>query len=302
MNIAYAPCYVLSVPAGHRFPMKKYELLQGSLLHRGLAQPAHFFEPTMMEERDILRAHEAAYWHRTQRGLWSKQEERRSGFPWSQRMVERERVIMQGTLECSLKALDSGTVALNIAGGTHHAYADRAEGFCILNDFCIAALTLLDAQRIQRALVIDLDVHQGNGTAHILRKEPRVVTFSMHGERNYPMHKECSDVDVPLPDGTSDDMYLSTLSHHVDALLNHANELPDVVFYQCGVDILESDALGRLAVSLAGCRERDRMVFEACSTHGIPVVCAMGGGYSPDVNTVVQAHLNTFQEALDAWQ
>ncbi|MDA0729065.1 MAG: histone deacetylase [Bacteroidetes bacterium] len=281
--------------------MKKYELLQGALIHRGLAQPADFFEPSIMEERDILRAHDADYWRRTLEGLWSKQEVRRSGFPWSHDMVQRERIIMQGTLECSRKALASGRVALNIAGGTHHAYADRAEGFCILNDFSIAALALLDEQRIQRAVVIDLDVHQGNGTAHMLRHEPRVLTFSMHGERNYPMHKECSDVDVALPDDTSDDMYLSTLSYHLDALLSPANQVPDMVFYQCGVDILASDALGRLAVSMAGCRERDRMVFEACSTLGIPVVCAMGGGYSPDVNTVVQAHLNTFQEALDAW-
>ena len=299
MNVAYAPCYVLDVPEGHRFPMQKYALLRAQLLHEGVVEEGQFFEPGVMAEDTLLLAHDADYWTRTRDGLWSRSEERRSGFPWSAAMVERERVIMQGTLECAERCLASGTVSMNIAGGTHHAYADRAEGFCILNDFAIASLHLLKEQAVKQVLIVDCDVHQGNGSALLLAKEPRVTTFSMHGASNYPLHKEQSDVDVPLPDGTDDDIYLSLLKTHLDHLLGGTR--PDMVMYQCGVDILSSDKLGRLGVSMAGCAERDRMVFDACASQDIPVVCAMGGGYSPDVNTVVQAHVNTFRAAQDAW-
>lgn len=301
MVIAYAPCYVLDVPQGHRFPMRKYALLKDQILHEGIATSEDFFEPDVMAEHTILLAHDESYWHRTKHGEWTRQEERRSGFPWSSAMVERERVIVQGTLECAERALESGAVAMNIAGGTHHAFADRAEGFCILNDFALAATHLLQKERIANALIVDCDVHQGNGTASILAHEPRITTFSMHGASNYPLHKEASDVDVALPDGTSDDAYLSLLSEHLERLLPMKGNLPDIVFYQCGVDILETDKLGRLGVSMQGCMERDRLVLERCAALGTPVVCAMGGGYSPDVNTVVQAHVNTFRVALDAW-
>lgn len=301
MVIAYAPCYVLDVPQGHRFPMRKYALLKDQILHEGIATSEDFFEPDVMAEHTILLAHDESYWHRTKHGEWTRQEERRSGFPWSSAMVERERVIVQGTLECAERALESGAVAMNIAGGTHHAYANRAEGFCILNDFALAATHLLQKERIANALIVDCDVHQGNGTASILAHEPRITTFSMHGASNYPLHKEASDVDVALPDGTSDDAYLALLSEHLERLLPMKGNLPDIVFYQCGVDILETDKLGRLGVSMQGCMERDRLVLERCAALGTPVVCAMGGGYSPDVNTVVQAHVNTFRVALDAW-
>ena len=301
MDIAYAPCYVLDVPEGHRFPMRKYALLKDQILHEGIVAHADFFAPGVMAEDTILLAHDEAYWHRTKHGEWTRQEERRSGFPWSLAMVERERVIMQGTLECAERALTTGTVAMNIAGGTHHAYADRAEGFCILNDFVLAAVHLLHEGRISNALIVDCDVHQGNGSACMLSDEPRVTTFSMHGASNYPLHKETSDVDVALPDGTSDDVYLALLAEHLEKLLPKHGSVPDIVFYQCGVDILATDKLGRLGVSLQGCMERDRLVLERCASLGIPAVCAMGGGYSPDVNTVVQAHVNTFRVALDAW-
>ena len=254
-----------------------------------------------MPEETILLAHDPNYWRRTLHGEWTRQEERRSGFPWSAAMVERERVIMQGTLDCAKKALDSGTVAMNIAGGTHHAYADRAEGFCILNDFALASKWLLHAQKLKRVLIVDCDVHQGNGSAVLLADEPRVTTFSMHGASNYPLHKETSDLDVALPDGTSDEDYLNLLETHLNQLIPEDGMRPDLVMYQCGVDVLVSDKLGRLAMSLEGCMTRDRMVFQRCVEHDIPVVCAMGGGYSPHVNTVVQAHVNTFRAALDAW-
>ncbi len=301
MDIAYAPCYVLEVPEGHRFPMEKYALMKDQILHEGIVSESNFFEPTTMSEETILLAHDPNYWRRTLRGEWTRQEERRSGFPWSVAMVERERVIMQGTLDCAKKALDSGTVAMNIAGGTHHAYADRAEGFCILNDFALASKWLLHAQKLERVLIVDCDVHQGNGSAVLLADEPRVTTFSMHGASNYPLHKETSDLDVALPDGTSDEDYLNLLETHLNQLIPEYGMRPDLVMYQCGVDVLVSDKLGRLAMSLEGCMTRDRMVFQRCVEHDIPVVCAMGGGYSPHVNTVVQAHVNTFRAALDAW-
>jgi len=301
MDIAYAPCYVLEVPDGHRFPMQKYRWLREQLVHQGIAEPEAFFTPDAMAEADVLAAHTLAYWTKLRDGTLSRSEQRRSGFSWSPELVTRERVIVQGTLECALRALKSGEVALNIAGGTHHAYPDRAEGFCLLNDFGLAANLLLQRGAIRRALVLDCDVHQGNGTAAMMRHEPRVTTFSMHGAHNYPLHKEVSDCDVALPDGTDDPSYLALLEHHLGRLLNPQALLPDLVFYQCGVDVLASDKLGRLSLTPSGCRERDRMVFTRCAELGIPVVCAMGGGYSPNVHDVVEAHLNTFREALDAW-
>jgi acetoin utilization deacetylase AcuC-like enzyme len=281
--------------------MQKYALLKDQILHEGLAEHSQFFETEEMSEEAILLAHDARYWERTKLGQWTRQEERRSGFPWSAAMVSRERVIMQGTLECALRALMTGTVALNIAGGTHHAYSDRAEGFCILNDFALASKHVLANGLATRVLIVDCDVHQGNGTAAMLADEPRATTFSMHGASNYPLHKERSDVDVALADGTGDDMYLEALRSNLDRLVPLNTRPPDLVLYQCGVDILKTDKLGRLGLSLAGCKERDRMVFERCAELGVPVACAMGGGYSPDVNIVVQAHVNTFRAALDAW-
>jgi acetoin utilization deacetylase AcuC-like enzyme len=190
-------------------------------------------------------------------------------------------------------------VALNIAGGTHHAYRDRGEGFCLLNDFALAAAALLDEGRIERALIVDLDVHQGNGTAKIFENDPRVFTFSMHGAGNYPMHKESSDLDVGLPDGIDDRHYLELLDAHWPRLLDEVE--PDMVFYQCGVDILETDKLGRLGVSTAGCAARDRRILERCHTDEVPVVCSMGGGYSPDIWHIVEAHCNTFRIAHELW-
>lgn len=301
MDIAYAPCYVLDVPEGHRFPMRKYALLREQLLHEGIALAEDFFEPKAMAEATLLLAHDAEYWRRTQKGDWTRKEERRSGFPWSRDMVQRERVIMQGTLECAQRALDTGSVAMNIAGGTHHAFSDRAEGFCILNDFAITSLHLLKEGLANKILIIDCDVHQGNGTASILSKEPNVFTFSQHGASNYPLHKEQSDLDVALDDGTDGKAYLDALERHLSRILDQDAWQPDIVLYQCGVDILGSDKLGRLDVSMQDCQRRDEMIFERFAQAGIPVVCAMGGGYSEDVKVVVQAHMNTFRTALDAW-
>jgi acetoin utilization deacetylase AcuC-like enzyme len=228
----------------------------------------------------------------------SPREVRDIGFPINEKFVRRGRHISQGTLECAQWALREGC-AMNVAGGTHHAFADRGEGFCCFNDQAVAANWLLREGLAQKILIVDLDVHQGNGTAKIFEKEDRVFTFSMHGERNYPLRKEKSDLDIGLPDGTDDAHYLRTLR---EALPRIADEFePDFVFYQSGVDILESDKLGRLNVSREGCRERDRFVFQFCKNNRLPVVASMGGGYSPRISDIVEAHANTFRVAQEVF-
>jgi acetoin utilization deacetylase AcuC-like enzyme len=213
-------------------------------------------------------------------------------------LIDREVMIMGGTLQCARYAMEHG-IALNVAGGTHHAYADRGEGFCLLNDLALTAQILIDEGVIERALVVDLDVHQGNGTAKIFGGRPEVFTFSMHGASNYPMHKERSDLDMALEDGTDDRTYLKLLREHLPQVMDQSE--PDLVLYQCGVDILETDKLGRLGVTEAGCRERDRIVFEACHRNEVPAVCAMGGGYSPEIWNIVEAHCHTFRLAAEFW-
>lgn len=298
IRIAWNAQYAHPLPDGHRFPMEKYECVPEQLVHEGTVEDSQFFSPKRLSDSEVLTVHEAEYWQKLQTGSLTRQEERRMGFPWSQALVEREVMIMGGTVQCARFALEHG-VAMNIAGGTHHAYRDRGEGFCLLNDFALAASVLLAEGRIARALVVDLDVHQGNGTAKIFEDDPRVFTFSMHGAGNYPMHKERSDLDVPLPDGIEDDAYLALLDAHWPRLLDEVE--PDLVLYQCGVDILASDKLGRLGVTNAGCCARDERILKRCHDAGVPVVCAMGGGYSPDIWQIVEAHCNTFRIAADLW-
>jgi len=273
-------------------------LVPEQLEHEGTVEASAFFSPEPLSEAQILSVHDEHYWQRLKGLELSRQEERRTGFPHSKALIEREVMIMGGTLQCARYAIEDG-VALNVAGGTHHAYSERGEGFCLLNDMALAAQVLIDEGAIQRALVVDLDVHQGNGTAKIFEGRSEVFTFSMHGASNYPMHKESSDLDVPLDDGTDDRTYLKLLREHLPQVMDQSE--PDLVLYQCGVDILETDKLGRLGVSEAGCRERDRLVFEACHRNDIPVVCAMGGGYSPEIWNIVEAHCHTFRLAADYW-
>jgi acetoin utilization deacetylase AcuC-like enzyme len=231
-----------------------------------------------------------------ERGELSKQEERKTGFPWSEQLVHREKVIMNGTWQSALAAKREG-VSMNVAGGTHHAYADRGEGFCLFNDLAIAAASLLKNDLAKKVLIVDLDVHQGNGTAAIFQGNQDVFTFSMHGKNNYPLHKEQSHLDVELPDGIADEAYLNLLKESLD--LVESRFVPDFVLYQCGVDILATDKLGRLGVSLAGCKARDEMVMRFCLKHKTPLVAAMGGGYSEDIKVIVEAHCNTFRLAKD---
>ena len=298
LPIAFAPCYAHPLPAAHRFPMLKYELLPQQLLHEGTATPADFFVPAPPPDEDILRVHDAGYYERLRRGQLTRQEERATGFPWSPELFAREVTILGGTIECARQALAHG-VALNIAGGTHHAFRARGEGFCLLNDQAAGAAWLLAHGLAKQVLIVDLDVHQGNGTAAIFQGEPRVFTFSVHGARNYPARKEASDLDLPLPDGTADAGYLALLADALPRLL--AEVRPDFVFYLAGVDVLATDKLGHLALSREGCRRRDALVLGLCHARGLPVAVGMGGGYSARIADIVEAHANTFRVAAGLW-
>ncbi len=296
LKIAWAPNYVLPLPPSHRFPMSKYEVLPQQLLHEGTVSVDSFFAPSPATESLIIRTHEETYWKRLQTRQLSPQEIRRTGFPLTQALVDREVIIMQGTVQCTQYALQYG-VSMNIAGGTHHAFTNRGEGFCLLNDIAIAANYLLDQRLVKQILVVDLDVHQGNGTAQIFRNEPRVFTFSMHGANNYPLHKEHSDLDIGLPDGTNDSFYLKTLDVNLKNLLDTVQ--PDFIFFQSGVDILDTDKLGKLSVTREGCKQRDRIVLEAAKQNRIPLVASMGGGYSENFRDIIEAHANTYRLAQE---
>jgi acetoin utilization deacetylase AcuC-like enzyme len=298
LKIAFSPIYKYELPDGHRFPMAKYELLPEQLLWEGTVDESNFFHPELLTEEIALLTHTPEWWTKMNELRLSEREIRAIGFPINAHFVRRGRHISNGTLECALWALQYGC-SMNIAGGTHHAFADRGEGYCCFNDQAVAANWLIQQGLVERILIVDLDVHQGNGTAKIFEKEPRVFTFSMHGERNYPIRKEQSDLDIGLPDGTEDTLYLQTLRDTLPRLIQEFQ--PSFVFYQSGVDILESDKLGRLNVSRAGCRERDRIVLSCCKANQLPVVVSMGGGYSPRISDIVEAHANTFRVAQEVF-
>jgi acetoin utilization deacetylase AcuC-like enzyme len=274
--------------------MLKYELIPEQLLYEGSIETGNLFSPEACADEIILLTHTAAYLHKLKTQTLSAREQRHIGFPQSHGLTQRELLITRGTIDCCHHALQNG-VSLNVAGGTHHAFADHGEGFCLLNDFAIAANYLLANKLSEKILIIDLDVHQGNGTAKIFETEPRVVTFSMHGRHNYPFHKEQSDLDIPLEDGTGDAQYLQLLETALHRLLDGAK--PDFAFFLAGADILETDKFGKLKVTLQGCRQRDEMVLGMLQQHTIPCTIAMGGGYSADVKIIVEAHCNTFRVA-----
>ncbi len=293
-RIAFDPIYCHPLPEGHRFPMAKYELLPQQLIHEGTVSESAFFSPPKLSEERILRTHDADYWQELKDGSISKKKQRRIGFPWSAELVKRERIICRGTTLNVEYAMEDG-VSFNIAGGTHHAYTDRGEGFCLLNDIAIGAHHLIDFHGMDNILVVDLDVHQGNGTAQIFENDPRVFTFSMHGDKNYPLQKEKSDLDVPLPDEVDDQTYLKTLDHHLKSLVEKLE--PQFIFFQSGVDVLHTDKLGRMGLTIDGCRERDKLVFEICIKNEIPVAVNMGGGYSERLGDIIEAHANTYRTA-----
>ena len=274
--------------------MEKYDLLPKQLMYDGTCIQEDFFVPKPIDLSIIERVHEPEYIKKLRSLTLNKSEARKIGFPLSKELVEREIIIAGGTIQGSMKAFETG-IAMNIAGGTHHAFKGHGEAFCLLNDQAIAAQYLLDKKLVDRILIVDLDVHQGNGTAEIFQSNPNVFTFSMHGQKNYPFHKEQSDLDIALEDDCNDADFLRILKKTLPDLI--AKTRPDFIFYLCGVDVLKTDRLGRLGLTIAGCKQRDVFVLELCKKNNIPVQCSMGGGYSKEIKVIVDAHANTFRAA-----
>ena len=293
-NVWSSAKYIFPLPDGHRFPVAKYAMLRDRVVAEGIVTPDHVRDPAAATDDELLLVHTAEYVRRFSQGSLDAAEIRRLGFPWSTALVERSRRAVGGTLESSRHALQHG-VAMNLAGGTHHAFADHGEGFCVYNDVAIAIRSMQHAGLIRRAAVVDLDVHQGNGTHAILGADPSVYTFSMHGGKNYPFHKVPGTLDIELADGATDDVYLEALTSALPRVL--AESAPDIVFYIAGADPHEGDALGRLALTFDGLIERDRYVLSQCRDVGIPVAIVIGGGYGRRIEDTVQVHFNTARVA-----
>ena len=296
LKISLSPIFAHPLPEGHRFPMEKYSLLPEQLLFEGTVTDSNFFIPQPVEDELILTTHEAGYLTRLKNLELSKAEIRAIGFPLSMPLIEREICIAGGSVQAARYAKEFG-IGMNVAGGTHHAFSNRGEGFCILNDLAITANYLLKYKIARKVLIVDLDVHQGNGTATLFRDNPLVFTFSMHGEKNYPHRKESSDLDIGLADGTDDATYMSILDLNLKRIMDL--EQPDFILYQSGVDVLETDQLGRLSLTLAGVHARDRLVLSTARAQGIPIMCCMGGGYSKRIRDIVDAHAQVFRLAQD---
>ena len=296
MKVFYSDHFVLPLPEGHRFPMVKYSMLRERVERDGICGPGELSTPRAVTDQEILRAHDLDYLNRVVSGTLTQKEIRRIGFPWSQKMVERSRRASGGTLSACLAALDEGFAA-NLAGGTHHAFSDKGEGYCVFNDSAIAARAVQAAGLAERVVVIDTDVHQGNGTAAILTGDPKVFTFSIHGAKNFPFNKEESDLDAPLPDGAGDTEFLATLERCLQVALDAADA--DLAIYLAGADPFEKDRLGRLSVTKAGLAERDRIVLEACREREIPVAVTMAGGYARKVQDTVDVHFQSIRRAAE---
>jgi len=278
--------------------MEKYELLPNELINQGISKKSDFFEPIYPKLIDVTRIHKEEYIFKLKKLKLSKLEIRKIGFPLSKELINREFLIVGGTVFGACKAL-THKISMNIAGGTHHSFSDKGEGFCLLNDQAIAANYLLNNHSIKKILIVDLDVHQGNGTASIFKSNNQVFTFSMHGSKNYPFKKEKSDLDIGLKDRTSDYEYLTILKQTLPLLIKKVK--PNFIFYLSGVDVIDSDKLGRLSLSLSGCKERDKFVFALCKKENIPIQCSMGGGYSKNINIIVEAHTNTYKMAKEVY-
>ncbi|GMV30840.1 MAG: histone deacetylase [Rhodanobacteraceae bacterium] len=287
----YCHHFVLSLPAEHRFPMAKYALLYERIAAIAAAQGIVLAEPEPASDAELSRAHDPAYVARVACGALDAAELRKIGFPWSPELVERSRRSSGATMAALERALRGGRIAVNLAGGTHHAFADHGAGYCVFNDSVVAARHVQALGLARRVLVIDLDVHQGNGTASIVRDDPSIYAFSMHGERNYPALKEAGDLDVALPDGSDDATYLAALAVHLPRALAAAD--PDAVIYLAGADPYHADRLGRLALTKRGLAERDAMVIDACLRHDLPLAISMAGGYAADVADIVDIHCAT---------
>ena len=295
MRVFHCDQYIVPLPPGHRFPMEKYRLLRELLLERGVLAPSSLSASAPVSREDLGRVHTARYLDALWTGTLSEAEVRRLGFPWSQELLLRSRASVGGTVGAARAALEEG-VSGNLAGGTHHAFADHGEGYCVFNDIAVAIRVLQAEKRIECAVVVDLDVHQGNGTAAVFEGDDSVFTFSLHGEHNFPFRKQRSSRDVGLPDGTGDSAYLDVLATHLPEVLEAAGA--DILFYQAGVDPLAEDSLGRLSLTHAGMRERDRMVLEAAWHRGLPLVLTLGGGYAKPITATLEAHVGTYETAL----
>jgi len=296
--IAYSPHYHHPLPEGHRFPMDKYTGIPIQLLKEETFTSINFFEPKVEGDELALLVHTSDYVDRLKNKKLTYTEERRIGFPLNNGLLRREELIIAGTTQASLLALENG-VSFNVAGGTHHAHSNYGEGYCVYNDIAVAAQYLLNNNEVKQVFVVDLDVHQGNGTASIFENDSRVFTFSMHCENNFPLRKAKSDIDIPLNHLTNDDDYLTILSNHLPKLIEKVK--PDFIFFQSGVDILTNDTLGMLNVTKLGCAKRDRIVFETANKHKIPITASMGGGYAPNVNDIIDAHCNTYRIAKEIY-
>ena len=289
MKVFHCDQFVYPLPPGHRFPAQKYALLRAQVAE-SLTLPVSLRVPDAASDEQLLRAHDGEYLAKVAGGTLSEREVRRIGLPWSPQLVERSRRSVGGTVEACRAALTDG-IAVSLSGGTHHAFADHGEGFCIFNDCAVAARTMQAEERVQRVAIIDCDVHQGNGTAAILADDPTVFTFSIHGAKNFPFHKERSDLDVELPDGADDATYLTALTAGMDAALAVARA--DLAIYLAGADPFVGDALGRLALSKTGLADRDRLVLDRCHRAGLPVAVVMAGGYARQIQDTVDIHLET---------
>jgi acetoin utilization deacetylase AcuC-like enzyme len=294
LKVAWSESYAHPLPLGHRFPMEKYNLLPEQLLYEGTLSHENFFTPEMIDERWILATHDPEYIRRLLSLELTRAEIRASGFPLSTALVDREIELVSGSVQAAGYAHRYG-ISMNVAGGTHHAFSDRPEGFCLLNDLAVTANFLLGMQLAHRVLIVDLDVHQGNGTAQIFSGRSDVFTFSMHGEKNFPHRKQNSHLDIALPDGTGDREYLAILDRSLPEIMEQFE--PDFLIYQSGVDVLASDKLGRLSLSQNGVRKRDETVLSLAKKDGIPVMCCMGGGYSSHIRDIVDAHAHVFRLA-----
>ena len=278
--------------------MIKYELIPEQLIRENTCSDKNFFKPEMIDEKIVLKTHQLQYFNRLKKQKLSSKEIREIGFPLSKDLYIREMTISKGTIDCVNFSIDNG-ISMNIAGGTHHAFYDRGEAFCMLNDQAIAANYILDNGLGKKILIIDLDVHQGNGTASIFKNNDSVFTLSFHGKNNYPFRKEKSDLDIELDDNTDDEIYLNLLKETIPEILDKTE--PDFIFYLSGVDVLKNDKLGRLSMSIEGCKERDKYIIETCYNNSIPIQISMGGGYSSILKDIIEAHSNTFRLAQEIY-
>ena len=298
LKIAYNQNYIYPLEENHRFPMIKYELIPEQLIRENTCTENNFFNPEKVDDKIVLLTHQKKYFERLKSLDLSKKEIREIGFPLSKELVDRELQIAGGTIKGVHYSIKNG-ISMNIAGGTHHAFYDRGEAFCMLNDQAIAANYLINKGLSKRILIIDLDVHQGNGTASLFRSKSNVFTLSFHGKKNYPFRKEKSDLDIEFDDNANDEKYLKILKETIPKVMDEFN--PDFIFYLSGVDVLENDKLGRLSLTINGCRERDRFILDMCKKNSIPVQVSMGGGYSVVLKNIIEAHSNTFRLAQEVF-